>query len=37
MQKAGMRFEAGPLHHYYRSDALGYQDTLMYTVFSDTF
>lgn len=37
MQKAGMRFEAGPLHHYYRSDALGYQDSLMYAIFSDTF
>ncbi len=37
MRKAGMRFEAGPLHHYYRSDALGYQDTVMYAAFSDIF
>ena len=36
MEKAGMRHEAGPLHHYYRSNALGYQDSMMYVACSDT-
>ncbi|PKL14131.1 MAG: N-acetyltransferase [Spirochaetae bacterium HGW-Spirochaetae-8] len=37
MSKAGMRFEAGPLHDYYRSDILGYQDAIMLVAFSDSY
>ena len=32
MEKAGMHREAGPLHHYYRSDILGYQNVYMYAI-----
>lgn len=32
MQKAGMRWEAGPLHHYYYSNQSGYQDVEMYAL-----
>ncbi len=37
MRKAGMLLEAGPLHHYYRADMLGYQDAMMYVAFSEHF
>lgn len=37
MVKAGMLLEAGPLHHYYRADLLGYQDSMMYVAFSEHF
>jgi [ribosomal protein S5]-alanine N-acetyltransferase len=37
MSKAGMRLEAGPLHDYYRSDILGYQDAMMLVAFADSY
>ena len=37
MEKAGMIHEAGPLHHYYRSDILGYQNVHMFALTSDTY
>lgn len=37
MRKSGMLLEAGPLHDYYRSDQLGYQDVMMYVAFSGKF
>jgi len=35
MLKSGMRLEAGPLHDYYRSDILGYQDAMLLVAFAD--
>jgi [ribosomal protein S5]-alanine N-acetyltransferase len=37
MQKAGMHIEAGPLHDYYLSDILGFQDAIMLVAFQDTY
>jgi len=37
MLKSGMRLEAGPLHDYYRSDILGYQDAMLLVAFADSY
>jgi ribosomal-protein-alanine N-acetyltransferase len=37
MEKAGMHREAGPLHHYYRADILGYQNVYMYAITQDEY